>query len=709
MNALKLIVLLVIFPLLLAALGGWERQRADESSDAVIDYHINVGIARQQLQALAAKDPAAMVDLVDEKIGVQLALSRLENIETELPTAHRVNRAMRAIAPWVIGLGLLAALIGVTALLATHWAGRRAQQSRESLLQVFSLGSRMLPYVLVSHVMAMAATVALALSFEGLALWHFGRLGSGEIKLMAVLGVVAAFCLYSIWLLLKQLRYMLGMFTPQPLEMFGATVAPQEAPGLWRHVNELAERLGALPPDHIVVSLTQGFYVTSSDANVLPSQTQLRGRTLHVPFLHLGLLSREEVGAIIGHELAHFAGEDTEYSLRFLPIYDGVQRSLGALAETMLASDAIQGRLMRPSFMFGVFFMEHFDHAVNHWSRERELLADAAGARLVGSVAAASALLRVSVLHEPLESTLIAKCEKAAENDLPGAVLSAMQDVALQLPAEALENHQPHPTDSHPSNGQRLQALQVPLEDAVHSATRPVNADAANAQIDGYFSAPQTVREALSHDLIAIMASEDAAHTHLLETMAAATNGERTLHEGGQWHGALMAVLGLPFLVGGLFAMSRPWLAPERLKSTPLSALGAGACLGLIGLVFLWLGIRRFKRAPQTALRLTSEHFVFNNLTQPLPIEHIDEITLQFAQGVWVTVQLTPEAPLPETHKTAFGVPGVRVNKKKRQVLLQMAQLCIDGKKVEPYEGLSMMLDYKNAALARRILQQREA
>lgn len=708
MNALKLSLLLVIFPLLLATLGGWERQRADESSNAVIDYHINVDIAKQQLQALAAKDPTAVVDLVDEKIGVQLALSRLEKIENELPTAHRVNRTMRALAPWVIGLGLLAAMIGATALLATHWAGRRAQQSRESLLRVFSLGSRLLPYVLVSHVVAMAATVALALSFEGLALWHIGRMGSGEVKLIAVLGVIAAFCVYTIWLLLKQLRYMLGMFTPEPLEMFGVTVTPQQAPGLWRHVNELAERLGALPPDHIVVSLTQGFYVTSSDANVLPSHTPLHGRTLHLPFLHLGLLSREEVSAIIGHELAHFAGEDTEYSLRFLPIYDGVQRSLGALAETMLASDLIQGRLMRPSFMFGVFFMEHFDHAVNHWSRERELLADAAGARWAGSAAAASALLRVSVLHEPLESTLMAKCEKAAENDLPSAVLSAMQSVDLQLPPETLEHHQPHPTDSHPSNGERLQALQVPLEAAIHSATRPVNADAANAQIDGYFSAPHTVREALSGDLITLVVAEDTAQTHLLETMVAATDGERALHEGGQWRGAWMAVLGLPFLMGGLFAMTRPWLAPERLKGTPLSALGAGACLGIIGLGFLWLGIRRFKRAPQTALRLTAEHFVFNNLTQPLPIEHIDEITLQFAQGVWVTVQLTPEAPLPVTRKTAFGVPGVRVNQKKRQVLLQMAQLCIDGKKIEPYEGLSMMLDYKNAALARRILQQHE-
>ena len=708
MNALKLIFLLVIFPLLLAALGGWQYQRAERATLALIDQHIHLDIYKQQLQEIADRQPAPDVEPPEGLITVQEAVARAEKTLAELPTGHRINRVLRALAPWVIGLGLLATCIGLAALVGTHWAGRQALQSRDKLLRVFSVGSRLLPYVLVSHVVAMAATVALALSVEGLSLWHFGRMASGEIKLMAVLAVVAAFCLYSIWLLLKQLRHMLGMFKPEPLEMFGAAVTAQEAPRLWRQVNALAERLGALPPDHIVVSLTQGFYVTSSDAHVLPSHTPLRGRTLHVPLLHLGLLSHEEIGAVIGHELAHFAGDDTEYSLRFLPIYDGVQRSLGALADTMLASDAIQGRLMRPSFMFGVFFMEHFDHAVNHWSRERELLADAAGARLVGNAAAASALLRVSVLHEPVNDALLAHCENAAEPDLPGAVLSALQGAEWHLPDLALEIHQPHPTDSHPSNGERLQALQVTLDDAVRSATRAVQAESANAQIDSYFSAPRAVREALSRDLLAVSASEDAAHTELLHTMAAAAQGERTLHEGGRWRGALMAVAGLPFLVGGLFAISRAWLAPERLKGTPLSALGAGAVLGAIGVGFLWLGIRRFKRAPQTALRLTAEHFVFNNLAQPLPIEHIDEISLQFAQGIWVTLQLTPEAPLPETRKTAFGVPGVRVNKKKRQVLLQMAQLCIEGKKIEPYEGLTMMLDYKNAALARRILQHRE-
>lgn len=705
MNAIKLIFLLIISPLLLAGVGTWELQRATEGARVPDQAQAYVNVMKPVLKTWLEENPTIPITVGSDGLSPEQFLSRLARMEAELPTARHINRILHALAAWVIGLGLLAALIGVAALAGTQWAGRRAQQSREQLLQVFSLGSRLLPYVLVSHVVAMAATVALALSYEGLALWHIGQLGKGEVKLMGWLGVIAAICLYSIWLLLKQLRHMLVMFEATPLEMFGRVVTAEQAPGLWRQVRELAGKLGALPPDHIVVSLALGFYVTSSPATVRPAETPLRGRTLHVPLLYLGLLSREEVDAVIGHELAHFVGEDTEYSLRFVPIYDGVSRSLETLEQTMMDSDLIQAWLMRPSFLFGVFFMQHFDHAVNRWSRERELLADAAGGRLAGNAAAASALLRISVLQTPVEGVLLAHCDTPVEGDVLNAALAALQGQELQAPDEALETHQPHPTDSHPSNGERLHALRVPWADAIHSATRAVDAQAASLQIDALFSAAHTLREQLSRDLFVEAAGEHTAQTHLLETLAASAQGEHALHEGGRRRAVLMAVLAVPFVLLGLAMMSEPWLAPERLKGTALSAVGAGAGIASIALIFLWLGIRRFKRAPQTALRLTPEHFVFANLAQPLPIEHIATVTLQFLQGIWVTIELKPEAPLPELRKTAFGVPGARVNRKKRQVLLQMAQLCIDNKKIEPYEGLMLMTDYVKASLARKILQ----
>ncbi|WP_163020165.1 M48 family metalloprotease, partial [Pseudomonas viridiflava] len=117
----------------------------------------------------------------------------------------------------------------------------------------------------------------------------------------------------------------------------------------------------------------------------------------------LGLMNAAETSAVIGHELAHFAGEDTEYSLRFLPIYDGIGRSLVVIAANMMISDLLQRTILRPAFMLGVHFMESFDHAVNHWSRVRELAADAAGASLAGNAAAASALVRISAIDPLLQ------------------------------------------------------------------------------------------------------------------------------------------------------------------------------------------------------------------------------------------------------------------------------------------------------------------
>lgn len=715
MNALKLIFLLIIFPLLLAIGGAWELQRAAEGALEVASFDVDLASAKPQLQAIAAKNPRATVDLGGEKVGVQLALSRVATVEAEIGTARAVNSALNLLAKWVIGFGSLAALIGIVALAGTQWAGARAQQSREKLLQVFSLGSRLLPYVLVSHVVAMAATVALVLSYEGLAMWHIGRLSKGEFKMMMVAAIIAAVCLYSIWMLLKQLGSMLAMFEPTPMPMFGRVVTPQQAPQLWRYVGELADRLGALPPDHIVVSLAEGFYVTSSDAVVLPADTALHGRTLHVPLLYLGLLSREEMGAVIGHELAHFVGEDTEYSMRFVPIYDGVSRSLGALATSMLDSDAFQARLMQPSFLFGVFFLERFDHAVNHWSRERELLADAAGARLVGNVAAASALMRVSAIDPQVDNLLRAHLDLAVApaqdrplvDDLPGAIIHELQTCELQLPPEALDVHLPHPTDSHPSNGERMAALQVAPDTAINSGTRTVDAQAACTSLDSYFAEPMLLREQLTRDLVAQMVSHDTAYAEALKSQVEAVKGEQRLHEGGRVRGTIASVLSVVFLAIGLVLACLPWIVPAKAeKSTLLLTTGfglAGLALGL-----LWFGVRLVKRAPQTALGLTPEHFVFANLAQPLPIEHIADVALQIGHGTLVTVTLTPDAPLPELRKTAFGVPDVKLNQKKRLLMLQVVQLCIENKQLKPQALLELMTDYVNAAHARQVLQERQ-
>ncbi|MFD2022059.1 M48 family metalloprotease [Pseudocitrobacter faecalis] len=46
---------------------------------------------------------------------------------------------------------------------------------------------------------------------------------------------------------------------------------------------------------------------------------RLTGNTLYLPLTYLSLLNEAEIAAVVGHELGHFTGEDTQYSLRFAP------------------------------------------------------------------------------------------------------------------------------------------------------------------------------------------------------------------------------------------------------------------------------------------------------------------------------------------------------------------------------------------------------
>ena len=405
MRTLKLIAVLILLPLFLGLFAVWELHRSTESIKEFADIKAELSEMHVEIEAMVAKpfSRSAKVDINGERMGVHEALSRVTQAEHELTIVQPVAGVMNNLAKGAIALGLLASLVGVLGLLGLRWAGARASHSRERLLHTFSRVSRLLPYLLVGHIVAMGAAVAAILGFEGLGLWHMGNMSTGEFKLMLVVLMLMLGFLYSIWQMGKQLPVMLHMFQSTPMSVLGQVVTPEQAPALWARVRELADQLGALAPEHIVLGMTEGFYVTSSDVNLLPSGTALKGRTLHVPMLYLGLLDSAETGAVIGHELAHFAGADTEYSLRFVPIYEGIGRSLGVIAETMLQSDVLQRTTLWPAFMLGEYFIERFDHAVNHWSRVRELAADAAGAKLTGNIAIASALVRIAAIDPLLQ------------------------------------------------------------------------------------------------------------------------------------------------------------------------------------------------------------------------------------------------------------------------------------------------------------------
>jgi len=717
MRTLILIAVLILLPLCLGLFGVWELQRSTESIRDFAEAKAELGVMRPEIEAMVAKpfSRSAKVDINGERMGVHQALSLITQAEHELTILQPVAAVMNNLAKGVIALGLLASLVGVLGLLGLRWAGARASHSRERLLHTFSLVSRLLPYLLVGHIVAMGAAVAAILGFEGLGLWHMGKMATGEFKLMLIVLMLMLGFLYSIWQMGKQLPVMLHMFQSTPMSVLGQVVTPEQAPALWAHVRELADQLGALAPEHIVLGMTEGFYVTSSDVNLLPSGTALKGRTLHVPMMYLGLLDPAETGAVIGHELAHFAGADTEYSLRFVPIYEGIGRSLGVIAETMLQSDVLQRTTLWPAFMLGEYFMERFDHAVSHWSRVRELAADAAGAQLTGNIAIASALVRISaidpLLHQGVSTHVVRATNPSAEHvltrDLPGSVLQELAAQPLTLPEEEMAASLPHPSDTHPSNRERLASLQVTVEEAVSRGTRPIIAAHASAAMDHYFADPQALRARITEDFLGHYVEQDAAVVQELRSHAGNATEEVRLHEGARLRGWITQGCFSLFMLLGLGLLILPYLLPQVFVDADSTMKLVGILL-LISMAFLLpLSLRMLTRANKTALLLTPEHFVFANFKAPLPIQHVADFGLQVGHGVHLNLLLEDDAPMPELASRSFFSPDAKLNRKKRWVQLQLLQICRDDKKLKDQELADLIGTYLNAGTARHLLQQR--
>lgn len=177
-----------------------------------------------------------------------------------------------------------------------------------------------------------------------------------------------------------------------------------------------------------------------------------------------------ELEAVIGHELGHFLGEDTQYSLKFYPIYRGAGSAVGALAESVAAGSWISGVSLWPALAVLCFFMESFSEAESEISRTRELAADETAGRLTSPSIFAGALVKVIAFAEQCgtaANSIVEDVRAGRERVSFGLhVIRHAESAAAKADLNDLDNVRiPHPTDSHPPLGVRLQALGVTLEE----------------------------------------------------------------------------------------------------------------------------------------------------------------------------------------------------------------------------------------------------
>nr|WP_314076411.1 M48 family metalloprotease [uncultured Roseococcus sp.] len=575
-------------------------------------------------------------------IAIAQARKELEDVES---TASLMR--WRAVLPPVVILcasltaGLSAFVLVTTALLG--WLGRR---SRDTLVRGFSFVRHILPPTMGAQVVLVAVGFVAVLLFESSALLAGEALSSGGAKVLGLVVVMVGLSLWGAVSAVLQLRRTMGLFTPDPLDILGRPISPEEAPGLWRIVDDLAKRLGALKPDNVVIGLDAGFFVSSGPKLLQPGGGSLGGRTLYLPLPYLALLRQDEVSAIIGHELAHFAGGDTEYSLRFLPIYAGVGRSLEAVALAGLGADGRISPLMRPSLRLGAFAMDRFHLAVRHWSRLREFAADAAGAQVVSNAAAASALVRSSAAAPRIDAALGEAFGRpdAAPPDLVAAIVRDSFEHGLDDPSPHLEEAQPHPTDTHPPTRQRIEALGQKAEPGLLAAAAAPPPRDALSRLGAYFAAPEAICRAATADYLRVARDNASAHRQALEAAVAGVSHEPVVLRENTRPGAIFL-----FVFGGILLAIALTLLVLGVPGTTATEVRwiAGSAL-VLGLVFAGAGVPYLLRGRKPFLTLRPDDLSIVGLDRPIAWEHVLHVEMTLGRGgVVARLLLRRDAALP--------------------------------------------------------------
>lgn len=360
----------------------------------------------------------------------------------------------------MINASIGSAVTALVLLFLIYLLGVAARDSRKLLLRLFKPGLYVTASVLIILILIYAA-LAIATIYYG----ESTLIGRIHLKIIIIIGIGAVYGAYLL------VRNTFTLIKKANISVLGKSLTPSDAPKLWTMVEQLSDKLGALRPQNIIVGLDPNFFVTEAETNCLDGT--LSGRTLYCSLPLCRIMSKDEFSAVIGHELGHFKGLDTQYSERFYPIYRGTASSIASLKAA--GGDSVGQLALLPAIAVLSYFFECFSIAESRISRARELAADRAGASVSNSHSLASALVKLHAF-----SGIWSDFQQAAKDTLEerkmfinvskmyaDAVANCDGPEALK---DILATHSPHPTDSHPPLGTRLENLNISLEETWDAA-----------------------------------------------------------------------------------------------------------------------------------------------------------------------------------------------------------------------------------------------
>lgn len=564
----------------------------------------------------------------------------------------------QTLAMLAIALGGAALLVVGAAVGLCTTSARASRHSQSTLIRTFTRCRRLLPFMMAAEIVTCGlAVICLALSEVTWLMSHFG--GAGGFKLAAVILVAVGAIL---WMLLKSLtsiRCCFALFQPDDTEIYGVNVTAANNPALWQWLGDITRRAELTVPDNIVVGFFDGFFATANAVQIEEGK-RLTGNTLYLPLTYMALLDEAEAAAVIGHELGHFTGEDTQYSLRFVPLYAGMQNSLEQMANSSQGFSWLDRIVLRPSLDMGLWFLQTFHETVSDWSRLREYAADETGAKVSSPAAFASALLRISALEAPVSQFFAAIFRgRVASANWLAYLVAELQGGGQFALHNSINNEIAHPMDSHPTTRDRIASLGVALDDELLArAARPV-VEGDNPFFLRLFPDADALCTSLSRMMSANVTSQRENYRQALEAEAQQATDSVALWMSAKpaWY---MMAAGLFLLLGGVALVVFKtvsvwcWLIPF-----------GGIAFGLLGIITL-------RRTRQPLLVLTQDAIASPWLPQPLPLKNIADYNLTIISSS-MTIEFFMDDDYQPTLTTKRFMQVIRFNPRKHAVAIVVA------------------------------------
>lgn len=250
---------------------------------------------------------------------------------------------------------------------------------------------------------------------------------------------------------------------PKPtLNVMGIAIGRSEAPLLWKSVDSISKDLNTNSPERIIFTMDDNICVT--EALVKVKDSIYTGRTLILSLPLMKCLSKEQSLAVIAHEIAHFSGEDTKFSIKFFPIFHDTRKSIEEVGNAISQFGAT-GIAALPALAMLNHFLESFALIESEISRQCEKEADLKAANLVGHQNMIEALALTHYL-----SLAWANCDNALyellreEGKIANNIMSVFprfieRDQVVNNVFKLINSHTTHPFHSHPSLQYRIEYL----------------------------------------------------------------------------------------------------------------------------------------------------------------------------------------------------------------------------------------------------------